>query len=244
MQHSTAVVTINDTSVTPVVVRNQPVLTLAMIDQIHERAEGTARRNFAEHKARLTDGEDYFVVTRESPMDEIRALGAVPPKGVTVLTESGYLLLVKSFTDDLAWAVQKQIVSGYFRAKAGTAEIQQPAPAAVLVDLARLTLEHLPNLGDNAKQSLLSVVTQAALGVQVIPLPVVREHHMSATEVGEQLGISAVKVGRLANQHGLKTAEFGETRLDKSRHSTKQVETFVYNRAGLDRLREILELNT
>lgn len=125
--------------------------------------------------------------------------------------------------------------------------VQQEAPQApklaspdALVDLAKLTLLHLPNLSDNAKQSLLSVVTQAALGVQVIPLPVITEHHMTATEVGEHLGISAAMVGRLANAHGVKTDENGETRLDKSRHSSKQVESFVYNAAGLERLREIL----
>jgi len=31
--------------------------------------------------------------------------------------ESGYLMLVKSFTDDLAWKVQRQLVNAYFRTK-------------------------------------------------------------------------------------------------------------------------------
>lgn len=34
---------------------------------------------------------------------------------VTLLTESGYLMLVKSFTDELAWNVQRQLVKSYFR---------------------------------------------------------------------------------------------------------------------------------
>lgn len=51
-------------------------------------------------------------------MDEIRSLGInIPPKGTTLITESGYLLLVKSFTDDLAWKVQRQLVSNYFQSK-------------------------------------------------------------------------------------------------------------------------------
>lgn len=37
---------------------------------------------------------------------------------VTLLTESGYLMLAKSFTDDLAWKVQRELVNNYFRAKA------------------------------------------------------------------------------------------------------------------------------
>lgn len=32
-----------------------------------------------------------------------------------MLTESGYLLIVKSFTDDRSWAIQKQLVNVYFR---------------------------------------------------------------------------------------------------------------------------------
>lgn len=113
--NSTAVVVINETEVKPIIVRDQRVLTLAMIDKIHGRPDGTAKRNFSENKARLTEGEDYFAV-RYSQKDEIRTFGVVvPPRGLTLLTESGYLLLVKSFTDDLAWRIQKQLVQAYFR---------------------------------------------------------------------------------------------------------------------------------
>mgnify|MGYP001623778949 FL=1 len=35
---------------------------------------------------------------------------------ITLISESGYLMLVKSFTDDLAWTVQRQLVDSYFRA--------------------------------------------------------------------------------------------------------------------------------
>ena len=35
---------------------------------------------------------------------------------VTLLTKMGYLMLVKSFTDDLAWMVQRQLVKSYFEA--------------------------------------------------------------------------------------------------------------------------------
>lgn len=118
-----------------------------------------------------------------------------------------------------------------------------PDPALAL-EFARLALDALPNLGDTARQCLLSTASEIAFGRPLIPLPVVTEHHMTATEVGEKLGISSAMVGRLANKHGIKIVAYGETRLDKSRHSAKQVESFVYNTAGLERLREILECNT
>ena len=34
---------------------------------------------------------------------------------VTLITESGYYMLVKSFTDDLSWDVQRQLVNSYFK---------------------------------------------------------------------------------------------------------------------------------
>lgn len=41
----------------------------------------------------------------------------VPTRGITLLTESGYLLIAKSFTDDLSWKVQRQLVNAYFKVR-------------------------------------------------------------------------------------------------------------------------------
>ena len=67
------------------------------------------------------------------------------------------------------------------------------------------------------------------------------EKTYSASEVGNALGITAAKVGRLANAHGLKTDEYGITVMDKSRYSSKEVASFRYNEKGKAKLREILE---
>ena len=37
---------------------------------------------------------------------------------ITLITESGYLMLVKSFTDDKAWEVQRSLVDNYFKVRA------------------------------------------------------------------------------------------------------------------------------
>ena len=117
MQHATPAVTINGTAIPPVIYQDQPVITLAMMDEVHERPAGTAGRNFRTNRSKLNEGEDYVV----AGSDEIRrnnpqAIPAATKRNVTLLTESGYLLLVKSFTDDLAWQVQRQLVNGYFKA--------------------------------------------------------------------------------------------------------------------------------
>ena len=100
----------------------QRIVSFKDIDRVHERAEGTAHRNFKENKKHLIENEDYFVLKPADILkDEFRPLGFDNEKpanrGTTYLTESGYLLLVKSFTDDLAWNVQRQLINSYFKFK-------------------------------------------------------------------------------------------------------------------------------
>lgn len=109
-------VTIHHTQLPVVEYREQRIVTFSMIDSVHSRAEGTAGRAFRENRERFIDGEDFFNVS----VDEIRrnkfyALSPMARGQVTFLTESGYLMLAKTLTDDLAWQVQRQLINGYFR---------------------------------------------------------------------------------------------------------------------------------
>ncbi len=91
-----------------------------------------------------------------------------------------------------------------------------------------------PNLSEQSKQVIGANVLNPIIGAEVIPLPKLEHKTYSATEIGEKLGISANKVGRIAKELGLKTAEFGMYVLDKSAHSVKQVETFRYFENAID----------
>nr|WP_308743246.1 ORF6C domain-containing protein [uncultured Anaerocolumna sp.] len=91
----------------------QRVVTFKDIDMVHERPDGTADRNFRTNEKRFIEGEDYFFITK-SQNNEFRGL-EIPNRGITAITEQGYLMLVKSFTDDLAWDVQRQLVNTYFK---------------------------------------------------------------------------------------------------------------------------------
>jgi len=100
--------------------KGQRVVTFKDIDLVHERPEGTAGRNFRENKERFVDGEDYFFVKPgDFQTDEIRR-SEINNAGTYLITEQGYLMLVKSFTDDLAWEVQRQLVNSYFRTSHNT----------------------------------------------------------------------------------------------------------------------------
>ena len=108
-------ITIHQAQLPIVEYRGQRVVTLAMIDQVHERPEGTAGRTFTAHKERLIEGADYFFADT-SQKDALRCFGIeVPNRGLILLAEQGYLMLVKPFTDELSWTVQRQLVSSYFR---------------------------------------------------------------------------------------------------------------------------------
>ena len=66
------------------------------------------------------------------------------------------------------------------------------------------------------------------------------EKTYTATEIGEELGVSSNKIGKVANANNLKTDEYGITVLDKSPYSSKQVPSFRYNEKGRKAFRELL----
>lgn len=99
----------------------QRVVTFKDIDTVHKRPDGTARKRFSDNRKRFIEGVDYYKVK----CSEVRPFfGQTTPNGfnpngdITLITESGYLMLVKSFTDDLAWKVQRELVDTYFRVRA------------------------------------------------------------------------------------------------------------------------------
>ena len=85
-----------------------------------------------------------------------------------------------------------------------------------------------PNLSKEYVQVLQSKAAEMVTGQLILPLPVAERKTYSATEIGNKLGISANKVGSLANKHNLKTEEYGKLYHDKSKYSNKEVETFRY----------------
>ncbi|WP_298042648.1 ORF6N domain-containing protein [uncultured Clostridium sp.] len=99
--------------------KDQRVVTFKDIDVLHKRVEGTAGRNFRENKKHLIENEDYFFIKGNELRYFKQATNFVGSnaKEIILLTESGYLMLVKSLQDDLAWKVQRELVNNYFRVK-------------------------------------------------------------------------------------------------------------------------------
>lgn len=102
----------------------QRVVTFRDIDEVHQRKLGTARNNFYKNKKHFIKDTDYYILTKNDPNVALSHIENIPPKGIVVLTEYGYLMIVKTFTDDLSWDVQRALVNGYFASKN-----QQPTTA-------------------------------------------------------------------------------------------------------------------
>lgn len=117
--------TINNTEILVKELSGQRVITFKEIDAVHGRPDGTARKRFNDNREHFIEGEDYFVRNSDEAKNEF---GITAPNGLTLITESGYLMLVKSFTDDLAWKVQRELVKGYFRAKSSDPQFSTLSP--------------------------------------------------------------------------------------------------------------------
>lgn len=56
-------------------------------------------------------------VVKFKDIDRVHERPESTARGLIFITESGYLILTKFFTDDLAWEVHRQLVNCYFRVK-------------------------------------------------------------------------------------------------------------------------------
>lgn len=217
---SNSIVTINSVELRPIEVDNQRVVTLAMIDKVHGRPDGTARRSFNTNRARFADGKHCFV--RNS--SEAAALGITAPNGITLLTERGYLMLVKSFTDDLAWEVQDMLVASYFDKKELIMDVtRRPTPyiTTAVAREVRLTGSWLERLakasGITGNQALIAasqgtermtgVNPLALMGITHMPAPQ-NENLLCPTDIGKRVGgMSAKAINLLLTGLGLQTVD-------------------------------------
>lgn len=166
------------------------VVTFKDVDNLHERPEGTARRTFAKYKNKFVEGEDYFVCNTY----EAQKLGITAPNGINLLTESGYLLLTKPFEDDLSWAVQKQLIKGYFAVREVAKTVEEVATGKLSPEMAydsiRILMETLNQTSVSAESKALCV--KALYSEAGINLPiniVVEEKIYDSSQIAARLGV-------------------------------------------------------
>lgn len=192
---------INDTSLGIKEYQGQRVVTLKDVDNVHKRPEGTAGRNFTQNKERFIAGIDYFQLTFE----EARSTNFVErpnSQGLTLITESGYLMLVKSFTDDLAWDVQRKLVDTYFRV-AGKYDI------ANLLDNPDLAIQAFTALKEEREKNKQLVSTVAVQTQQIAELKPKASYYdvvlnckdlISTSSIAKDYGKSAIWLNRYLHE--------------------------------------------
>lgn len=164
----------------------QRVVTFKDIDTVHGRKSGIAKKNFDRNKKHFIENEDYYMVTKGSLKgtncpNENYNLKNIPPRGMMLLTESGYLMIVKSFTDDLSWDVQRQLVNGYFKVKevANSAPIALPAQSTSAVPKKRSWYDMNKEKLDKAKN--------------VAPGGIKQIYHKILSKLGKTYDLNAAK---------------------------------------------------
>lgn len=72
----------------------------------------------------------------------------IPPSGIILITQRGYSMLVKAFTDDFSWQVQEQLADAYFEAQRVLSSAEQ------LLNQANLLVQHDQRINNLEKAQL------------------------------------------------------------------------------------------
>lgn len=242
----------------PIENNNQRVLTTAQIAEQYGTTTERIKDNFNSNKARYTEGKHYYCLTGEELKEFKNLVGNsdVVDKRTPKLylwTEKGALLHAKSLNTDKAWQAYEVLVDTYFEVHQQKQLPQQNTDKAKALEVkemnARVRMSNqflkLANaetsMSKDYKSILIAKAAEVLAGEEILPLPKSKQKMYTATEVGEMFGVSAQKIGRLANQNNMKTEEYGEFYKDKSPYSSKEVDTFRYNDKAVERFRELLQ---
>jgi toxin-antitoxin system, toxin component, bro family len=99
---------------------------------------------------------------------------------------------------------------------------------------------------ERMKNTLLIHSANTAIGKEILLPEIVEKPSYDAAKIVEKLeqkygiSISTNMLGRIANEHHLKTAEYGYLAYDKAKSSIKQVESFRYYENAVDKFYEII----
>ena len=109
-------ISINDTSLVIKEYNGQRVVTFDNIDMVHKRSSGTAKKRFNDNKDKFIENVDYYCLEGVELANIKLRMNFIHGRTskLYLITQTGYLMLVKSFTDDLAWKVQRELVNSYF----------------------------------------------------------------------------------------------------------------------------------
>lgn len=202
-------------------------------------AEALGYSNTRDALATHVDNEDKADVVIHDGRQK-RTMNGINESGMYSLILSSKLPTAKKFkhwvTSEILPSIRKN--GHYITSKENLEEFklkaQQDRAKAILLNAQSRALKTLMATIDDKKLSPIAVQVFGLKAIEQVTgedmgqyLPQCEKTY-SATEIGKKLGISANKVGSIANKHHLKTDEYGLTVMDKSRYSDKKVSSFRY----------------
>lgn len=90
------------------------------------------------------------------------------------------------------------------------------------------------------KEILVSEATKVLTGRELIPPPEVEAKTITATQIAERLGVSANKIGKIANANNLKTEKFGYWVHEKASHCNKEIPNFRYFESTIEEFKKYI----
>ena len=197
------------------------------------------------HKKRLDQFSSVIKLSTEAGKRE-----------TTIYTEQGIYEIIRRSEQPKADAFYDWVYDLLSKLRKGEYQVVQPQSEYDKLQIQKMNAEsRLMNartrqaklILDMQKNNTLSPVAVELLGINALEVltdkdtdyrPQVEKTY-TATEIAKEIGITANKVGRIANANNLKTEEYGIEVLDKSRSSDKQVTSFRYNEKGKQKIKEL-----
>lgn len=195
------------------------IVTAWDIAELHERDVREVTQNFKNVNDKMILDEDYFVIPKEHISEsKILIQNFIPNnvKEIILFTESGYLLLTKTFTDERSWNIQRQLVKSYFKLK----ELKEKVEAGE-IEIKKVNSEISSN--NNQLEQLKSIenIISAYKNAESRP-----EKLMIIEMVAQMTGNK--------NKFGYGMAEGATTELREGTVTSQEIAEMMRNKFGLD----------
>lgn len=196
------------------------------------------------------DGEDRFMIDAKTQSQFGIELGQ---RGGWLINESGLYSLILSSKLPKAKEFKHWVTAEVLPSIRKTGSYTKPNAAPTELQLRRMNVMEqnaairrakvLLAIGkaspiDKYEQICQCKAAELVAGEQILPMPKTRKTY-SAIEIGEKLGVSANKIGRLANKYNLKNDKYGELCGDIT-SSGRPVQNFYYYEEAIEKFKELL----
>lgn len=237
---------------------NKKAMLVRDIAVIHGQPLKEINRRINDNRKRFKDGIDIIdFLSGSEPLRKFAEdngfIGSNRTQHVYLLSERGYAKLLKILEDDKAWEIYDELVDNYFNMREAintdsTIGLKDKR-LAIMEENAKTKQAQLlfkvatGTASNSARERIFAHIATELTGEKFIPE--IQEKEFSAKEVGDELGITANKVGRIANILDLKAEQpgenqFGRWAMSKSKYSNKEVAQWLYYQAGVNKIAEFL----